>query len=162
MLSAVMFSPLTPMQKQDTQTRIAPCDMRHSFIKARKGRKQRESRSGSVLLPSEPTLLLLALLVEGTGCAIRAPSLLRSGLLALLYIPSARTAAALTQSDKESEDRGCSCYPHERKHLRANFALDVQLLNGGNGSLHDDEKHCCDDRGDSGEKGGQECEDGDE
>lgn len=114
-----------------------------------------------VLLPPEPALLS-ALLVERTRRALRAPSLLRSCLLALLDVPPARAAAALSQSNQERENGSDSCYPHEREHLRADLSSDVQLLDGGDGVLHDDEHHCCDDRGHGGKKGSQECEDGDQ
>ena len=36
------------------------------------------------------------------------------------------------------------------------------MLDGGDSVLHDDEQHCCNDRGHGGEKGGQEGEDSDE
>ena len=114
-----------------------------------------------VLLPSEPALLP-ALLVERPRRAIRAPCLLRSGLLALLDIPSARAAAALSQCDQECKDGSDSCYPHECEHLRADLSSNVQLLDRGDGILHDDEHHCRDDRSHGGEEGGQEGEDGDQ
>lgn len=126
------------------------------------GRRTRLSRQGLVLLPSEPTLLLLSLLVEGAGRAIRAPCLLRASLLALLDVPPTGAAAALAQGDQECKDRCHRCYPHEHEHLRADLSFDVQLLDGCDGSLHDDEHHCCDDRGHRGEEGGQEGEDCDE
>ena len=42
------------------------------------------------------------------------------------------------------------------------MALDVELLDGGDGVLHDDEEHGRDDGRDGGEEGGQEGQDGDE
>lgn len=42
------------------------------------------------------------------------------------------------------------------------MTFDIELLDGGDGVLHDDEEDCRDDRGDRGEERGQEGEDGDE
>ena len=42
------------------------------------------------------------------------------------------------------------------------MAFDVELLDGGDGVLHDDEEYGRDDGRDGGEEGGQEGQDGDE
>ena len=115
----------------------------------------------SVLLPSKPALLP-ALLIERPRRTLRTPSLLRPSLLSPLNIPPTRTAAALSERNQESQNRSHSRYPHKRKHLRTNAPLNIQLLDGGDGVLHDDEHHGCDDRGHGGEQRGEESEDRDE
>jgi hypothetical protein len=112
------------------------------------------------ILPLPKPTLLLALLIDRR--AFRPPSLLRPRLLPLLNIPPTRAATALAQSNQPSQDSTRGGDPHESKHLSSNTAFDVQLLDGGDGVLHDDEEDCCDDRGDGGEERGQEGEDGDE
>jgi hypothetical protein len=119
------------------------------------------SARASVLLPSKPALLL-ALLIERTRCALRAPSLLRPSLLSPLNIPPTRAATALSQRNQESQNRSHSRYPHKRKHLRTNAPLNIQLLDGGDGVLHDDEHYCGDDGGHGGEQRGEESKDRDE
>jgi hypothetical protein len=118
----------------------------------------------SLLVLAKPALLLLLglLIVESPRSALSPPSLLRPSLLALLDVPPRRAAAALAQRNKESQDRRCSRYPHEREHLRADCAFDVELLDGRDGVLHDDEEHGCDHRGYCCEERGEEGEDRDE
>jgi hypothetical protein len=113
----------------------------------------------SVLPLPKPTLLL-ALLIDRR--AFRSPSLLRPRLLPLLNIPPTRAATALAQSNQPSQDRRRSGDPHESEHLLSDAAFDVELLDGRDGVLHDNEEDGSDDGGDGGEEGGQEGQDGDE
>jgi hypothetical protein len=115
----------------------------------------------SVLALPKPTLLLLLALLTDRR-ALRPPSLLRPRLLPLLDVPPTRTATALAQCDQPSQDRARGGDPHESEHLGADAALDVELLDGGDGVLHDYEEDGGDDCGDGGEEGGQEGQDGDE
>ena len=114
----------------------------------------------SVLPLPKPPLLLLALLTNRR--ALRPPSLLRPRLLPPLNVPPTRAATALAQRNQPSQDSARSSDPHESEHLRSDVALNVELLDGGDGVLHDDEEHGRDDGRNGGEEGGQEGQDGDE
>jgi hypothetical protein len=133
-------------------------------VRREKDQTKLPNRHASLVLPpAKPSLLLLALLINrGRSRSLRSPSLLRSRLLPLLDIPPRRTATALAQRNQESQDRSRSRDPHERKHLRADASLNIELFDGGDGILHDDEEDCGDDGGDGGEEGGEEGEDGNE
>ena len=114
----------------------------------------------SILPLPKPTPLPLTLLAN--RCTSSPPSLLRTSLLPLLDVSPTRAATALAQSDQPSQDSSRGGDPHESEHLGSDVALDVELLDGRDGVLHDDEEDCCDDCRDGGEEGGQEGEDGDE
>jgi len=98
------------------------------------------------------------LLLADAGC-FGLPGLLASSLLSLLDVSSAGTAAAQTSLDQPGKNRGACCNPHEDEHLDAEFCANVELLDRGEGVLHDDEHDSCDDGSDGGEQRGQEGED---
>ena len=103
---------------------------------------------------------LRTLLVD-TGC-LCLPGLLASSLLSLLDVSSAGTATAQTGLDQPGKNRSGCCNPHECEHCGTQFTADVELLDRGEGPLHDDEHDSCDDGGDGNKKCSQEGEDASE
>lgn len=117
-------------------------------------------RSPLTPLPPKPPLLRPPLLIKiHSLCSLTSPSSFTPPLLAPPNIPPTSTATTLSQRNQPSQNRTARRNPHESKHLRANLPLDIQLLDGRDGVLHDDEHCCCEDCCDGGEEGGQEGED---
>lgn len=87
------------------------------------------------------------------------PGLLASGLLSLLDVSSAGTAAAQTGLNQPGKNRSACCNPHENEHLDAEFCANVEFIDRGKCPLHDDEHDSGDDGSDGGKERGQEGED---